>query len=336
MTLHIVNGDSTAGTLKVGGIKGAIFSFADALISGPAPANIDRRRWRETRATHLSNLYGTSFAECQRKLLQQEVALESFCQHEEVVLWFEHDLFCQLNLLSLLAWFGRVEKGRTRLSLINIGSFPGRPDFRGLGELNPDELLSLFPTRQAVNPNQLRLAADAWNAFCSPDPTRIEDFVKKDVSEITFLSDAFNAHLRRFPSVTNGLGHVEKTALTMVQNGVETFVDIFLKFGDLAAVYGLGDLQVWLTLISLTEGKKPLLRLEQVDHAGIRRIQASPRARFVLTDDGHDVLSGTADYARLNDFDIWLGGAHLTNSTLWRWDEDAKKLEYQQDERNGH
>lgn len=336
MTLHIANGDSTAGTLKLSGIKGAIFSFADALISGPAPANIDRRSWRETRATHLSTLYGISLAECKRKLFQQEVALESFCQHEEVVLWFEHDLFCQLNLLSLLAWFARIERGRTRLSLINIGSFPGRPDFRGLGELSPDELLSLFPMRQAVTANQLRLASDAWIAFCSPDPTQIEDFRRRDTSELASLDAALDAHLRRFPSVKNGLGHVEETTLMMVQDGLRTFTDLFLKFGDVAGVYGLGDLQVWSTLLSLIEGRKPLLRLEQADRASIKRIQASPRATFALTDDGHDVLSGTADYAKLNDVDIWLGGAHLTNNFLWRWNEHTARLDYQQGERNGH
>ena len=334
MTLHIVNGDSTAGTLKLSGIKGAVFSFADALISGPAPANIGRRSWRETRATHLSNLYGISLAECKRKLLQQEVALESFCQHEEVILWFEHDLFCQLNLLSLLAWFARIEKGRTGLSLINIGSFPGRPGFRGLGELNPDELLSLFPKRQPVTANQLRVASDAWSAFCSPDPTQIEDFMKRDVSELDSLDAALNAHLRRFPSVKNGLGHVEETTLMMVQDGLQTFTDLFLKFGDVAGVYGFGDLQVWTTLLSLSEGRKPLLHLDQTDQA-TRRMQASPRARFALTDDGHDVLLGTSDYAKLNDVDIWLGGAHLTNNILWRWNEHTAKLEYQ-DGPDGH
>ena len=336
MTLHIVNGDSTAGTLRLSGIKGAVFSFADALISGPAPANIDRKTWRETRATHLSTLYGISLADCKRRLLQQEVALESFNQHEEVVMWFEHDLFCQLNLLSLLAWFGRVERGRTRLSLINIDKFPGRPNFRGLGELNSAELVSLFPERQLVTAHQLNLAVDAWIAFCSPDPTQIEDFRKRDTSEFASLNAAFDVHLRRFPSVKNGLGGVEDTTLRMVQNGLQTFTDLFLEFGDVAGVYGLGDLQVWSTLISLSEGRKPLIRVEQVDHNCLQRRQASPHARFLVTDDGHNVLDGKADYTTLNDIDIWLGGAHLTNKGLWRWDERAARLEYQQDTRDGH
>ncbi|HET6863224.1 MAG TPA: hypothetical protein VFH91_09250, partial [Pyrinomonadaceae bacterium] len=241
-----------------------------------------------------------------------------------------------LNLLSLLAWFARIERGRTRLSLINIGSFPGRPSFRGLGELNPDELLSLFPTRQAVTANQLRVASDAWIAFCSPDPTQVENFMNQGFSELASLDAALNAHLRRFPSVKNGLGRVEETTLMMVHDGLQTFTDLFLKFGDVAGVYGLGDLQVWSTLVSLSKGRKPLLHLEQTDQAGIKRMQASPRARFTLTDDGHDVLSGTADYARLNDLDIWLGGAHLTNNILWRWNEHTAKLEYQQDNRDGH
>jgi hypothetical protein len=47
-------------------------------------------------------------------------------------------------------------------------------------------------------------------------------------------------------------------------------------------------------------------------------------------------FTGSADYAMLNDIDVWLGGAHLTNDTLWRWDEQSASLERQQGHQNGH
>ena len=334
MTLHIVNGDSTAGTLRRSSLKGAVFSFADALTSGPALANVDKKTWRAIRASHLSTFYGVDLDECKQSLLQQELALESFSQHEEVILWFEQDLFCQINLLSLLDWFSRVERGRTRLSLINIGTFPGHPNFRGLGELNEQELSSLFPKRQPVTTTQLRLASAAWQAFCSPNPTRIERFLNCDTSEFTFLDCALTAHLRRFPSVKNGLGHVEETTVSMVQDGIQSFSDLFLRFGDIAPIYGFGDLQIWSTLISLSGGRRPLLRFETGEP--LDPAHASPRAKFELTDEGYSVLAGTADYAKLNDVDLWLGGTHLTNDLLWRWNEHTAKLEYQQRERDGH
>ena len=50
----------------------------------------------------------------------------------QVVLWFEHDLYDQLQLLDILTLVSAT--GGTP-QLIVVGSFPGKPSFRGLGEL---------------------------------------------------------------------------------------------------------------------------------------------------------------------------------------------------------
>src|SRR5262245_57075504 len=141
--LHILNGGSTEETLKHTAVPGQFFSFRDALIDGPTPANVDDDKWRKLRANHLAGNYAAKAEECENGLREQELILNSFPSHDEVILWFEHELFCQLNLLYLLDWFNRKELSGTKLSLINIGEFPGRPNFRGLGELNADELASL-------------------------------------------------------------------------------------------------------------------------------------------------------------------------------------------------
>ena len=79
--------------------------------------------------------------------------------YDELILWFEHDLFDRLNLIHVLDRLGpaAVGPGSTAISLICIGAFPGRPDFKGLGQLNPDELAWLLETRQPVEtPNRSR------------------------------------------------------------------------------------------------------------------------------------------------------------------------------------
>src|SRR6185295_8402606 len=110
----------------------------------------------------------------EKDLLAEEQTLQSYTEHEEVVLWFEYDLFCQVNLLYLLDWFSRASLDQTKLSLINVGTFPGKENFRGLGELSPDELMSLFPGREVLTATVLELGARAWQAYCSADPTAIE------------------------------------------------------------------------------------------------------------------------------------------------------------------
>ncbi len=56
-----------------------------------------------------------------------------------VVLWFEHDLYDQLQLLEVLSLVDRPEG----VELIVVGWFPGRPGFRGLAELPDAAGLSL-------------------------------------------------------------------------------------------------------------------------------------------------------------------------------------------------
>jgi len=71
--------------------------------------------------------------------------------YDELVLWFEHDLFDQLNLVQILSWLpGHVSASKT-VSLVCIGSHPAPPRFKGLGELTPGEIAPLLETRQLVN-----------------------------------------------------------------------------------------------------------------------------------------------------------------------------------------
>jgi len=47
---------------------------------------------------------------------------------------------------------------------------------------------------------------------------------------------------------------------------------------------------------------------------------SAPKALFAITPVGGKVLAGEADFLDLNGSDFWLGGAHLTNGKVWRWD----------------
>jgi hypothetical protein len=325
--LHIHNGDSSAKIAKESSIPGEHFAFRESLITGPAPADASVDEWRRVRAQHLSESYGIDLEECARSLLDQEIKLASAAEYDEVVLWFEHDLFCQINLLYLLNWFAQRELGNTKLSLICIGAFPGKPNFRGLGELNAEEMASLFPDRQEVTSAQLKFGEVAWQAYCSPDPTAIKEVVDSDTSLLPFLGSALLAHLRRFPSTQNGLGQIEDTALKLIRGGAKLFNDLFQQFAKAEPVYGLGDAQLWLALKRVSSGQRPLLKIENGRDGGIGLTSEIVRqAEFEITDEGDSVLRGEADDVESNGIDLWLGGVHLVPNNLWRWDETSGAL----------
>lgn len=325
--LHIHNGDCSANIAKESSVSGEHFAFRESLITGPTPAGVSVDEWRSLRAQHLSESYGVDLQECESGLLDQEKKLLSAKQHDEVVLWFEHDLFCQTNLLYLLNWFAKYDTRNTRLSLICIGEFPGKENFRGLGELNAEQIASLFPERQEVTPAQLKLAESAWHAYCSTDPTEIEKVLHSETSLLPFLGKSLGAHLRRFPSTKNGLGRIEDKALELIHGGTKSFSDLFPRFGDAEPAYGLGDAQLWLALERMSSGKQPLLTIE--NGRGVGR-ELTPdivrKATFEITETGESVLREEADYVELNGIDYWLGGVHLSEDNLWRWDESSATI----------
>ncbi len=345
MTIHIHNGDFSAETARQS-LPGEHLAWRESLITGPTPAGLSGADWRRVRAQHLSAGYEVDLQECELDLSRQEEALAAFADHEEVVLWFEHDLFCQVQLLYLLNWFsqsveigGEIESSvKTKLSLICIGEFPGKENFRGLGELNAEELASLFPARAQVTPEQLRLAATAWAAYCSSAPTEIENVLRTDTSALPFLQAALQAHLRRFPATTNGLGRIENRALELIEKGVQSFADLFARFGALEPVYGLGDAQFWLALQRLSSAPKPLITIANglSDEDNADRDARDPQAltpevvqnaKFETTELGRSALKAEVDFVGLNGIDLWLGGVHLHGKdSVWRWDEQSARI----------
>lgn len=324
--LHIHNGDSSANIARQSSLPGEHFAWREALIEGPALAGVEGEEWRRLRAKHLAESYGVDLDKCERELLDQEQALARFPEHDEVVLWFEHDLFCQTNLLYLLNWFAQRDLGKTKLSLICIGEFPGKPNFRGLGELNTEQMASLFPSRHELSNAELKLATTAWQAYRSSDPTAIEKLMAADTSALPFLGRGFQSHLARFPSVRNGLGRIEDRGLALIRNGFKDSIDLFSKFGDAEPVYGLGDSQFSLALRRMTDAKAPLLTKSNGDNQELNP-EEMHRTAFEITESGEAVLKGQADFVELNGIDIWLGGVHLAGKeNAWRWDEESRRL----------
>src|SRR5438128_1455699 len=148
--LHIHNGESTARTLREFGFPGEHSAFQEVLMAGPAPGGVSPDEWLATRTKHLAEAYDLTLEDCRNNLLKQEAVLQRFSEHDEIILWFEHDLFCQINLIYLLDWFSKQSLGKRSLSLICIDKFGGVEDFRGLGQLTGEQLASLFDGRHQV------------------------------------------------------------------------------------------------------------------------------------------------------------------------------------------
>ena len=323
--LHIYDGDSSAGTARSANLPGQHLAWREALICGPTPNTLSEAEFLEVRARHLSSAYGADLNHVRGELRAQHDALTSFRDHEEVVLWFEHDLFCQVHLLFLLNWFAQHELGNTKLSLICIDEFPGMQLFHGLGQLNEEQLASLFPQREAVTAAQLELGTRAWQAYSSSDALGLITLRDSDTSALPFLHRAVVSHLQRFPWTRTGLGRIESTALKLVADGNHSFKKLFPAFSRRESDYGLGDAQLYRAVKRMTDAPTPLLKqndyTESIDAAGMLL------SSFEITSDGKEVLAGAQDFVVQNGIDQWLGGVHLLGpEAAWRWDPETEQL----------
>jgi hypothetical protein len=228
------------------------------------------------------------------------------------VLWFEHDLYDQLQLLQALAG---VPADIERLDLIQAGEF--------LGPLGPEELESLWPERRAVTPEILELARDAWEAFRAPEPTGLEALLGRDTSPLAFLAAAVRRLLEELPELGSGLSRTERQLLEPLLEGPRTPFELFRESQAREEALFAGDAWVWRTLAGLgplvatTEGEA----LPPPPPLGNQRVFAA--TRVVLTDAGREVLSGGADRVTVAGLDRWLGGTHLTVESDWRWDASS-------------
>jgi uncharacterized protein DUF1835 len=101
--LHITNGDSTGDTLRQTTLGGAVLPWRDALHEGQVPT-LPRQELLRTRAGFLAECGWSSRQVLLSSLERRDrQLLEALRDDRQVVLWFEHDLYDQLQLLDVLA-----------------------------------------------------------------------------------------------------------------------------------------------------------------------------------------------------------------------------------------
>jgi DNA-binding transcriptional MerR regulator len=328
--LHVTNGDSAGNTLRRTSIGGAVLSWDDVLHEGPVPA-VPREELRHVRARFLSECgWGTTrtiLHSLERRDRQVELAAR---EGRHLVLWFEHDLYDQLQLLQILAQLDDAGGGLGQVELLNVDSFPGRPDFHGLGELHAHELESLWPERRPMTGEAVALGRRAWDAFCAPDPDALTGFLADDAAELPFLGAAFHRLLEELPDSRTGLSRSERQLLELLLDGPRRPGRLFVDSQGREEAPFAGDAWVWRRLAELGAGDDALLAC--ADGSPIppppplgdgRRFAA---VELALTDAGRAVLAGDVDRVELLGIDRWVGGTHLHDGHVPRWDVTAEQI----------
>jgi hypothetical protein len=328
-TLHITNGDSAANGMKSGGIEGEIISWRDLLHEGPVPGNQTFKELSQTRANWLAEQGFGDAEELRKSFEERDEFLFRYTDFDEVVLWFEWDLYDQLQLIQILDFLSQDSEGdraetNTRLTIVSFNGY--------LGNLDPERFAELYERRKDITHEMLLTAQRAWSAFRSSDPRDLEKVAREGTDALEFLELSLWRHLEELPSTTNGLSRSESQVLEAVSQGPLTFHELFKQVSNREERIFCGDTMMarYIERLSLTD--KPLITYTSGDRIDAPSTEEDSRAfrnaEMCLTVHGRSVLACEADWIHSGGSDRWLGGHHLEGARAqFRWNADARTID---------
>jgi hypothetical protein len=314
LMLHVTNGDSAVSGIEATGVGGDVVPWRDALHEGPLPADADAAELRAVRARFLADCgWGDADALEAGMRARDERLAAARDTGEPIVLWFEHDLYDQLQLLQVLD----AIDGAAAVEAI-------LPD-RFLGAMAPDELAALWDARAPVRRDEVALARLAWEAVRAPEPAGIGALLDTHTAALPHLAPALRRLLEELPAVGDGLSRTERQALAAIAAGARTPPEIFAATQRAEEAAFLGDTWMWARLHELGQGERRLVQTRAGAPVGPPPPRPGSEAftteELELTDSGRQVLAGAADRAALVPLDRWVGGIRVRGpEPAWRFD----------------
>ena len=248
--LHILNGDSTLQNFEDTGLEGITMVWREVLSEGPLEEDISSGHFWKARAEWINEVFEDTAESYQEKMIDQLSVLSE--QYDEINLWFEFDLHCQVNLLGVLNYLiKQTDLSAPGVYLICPDDYPGKENFMGMGELTGEELEFLYDNiRVRLSAIDFAFAAEAWLVYVSQDAKRLGRFLSKTEywGNLSALKPALEAHLKRLRVNEQGLNYIEQKLLDIYNSGVKTKPEIYQRFWNTEKIYGMGDMEIDLYL----------------------------------------------------------------------------------------
>ena len=228
---HITNGDYLADDLKKISIEGEIIICREALVSGNLKADSLVEFWK-IRAKSISEDYNFSKESYYEKSASEFEKIINIPEGSEVNLWFEDDLFCQVNLWFCVSLLSRIKN----LKLYRI--FPIKDienHWKGFSDSDNSDLKESLESKVLFNENDIELAENLWIAYQNNDIRSLKQLSENQSGCFHFLKEVIDAYININP---------EDFIKNQIENGLTDFDSVFEQFKKELAIFGFGDLQV--------------------------------------------------------------------------------------------
>ncbi|HBI40204.1 MAG TPA: DUF1835 domain-containing protein [Tenacibaculum sp.] len=240
-TLHIANGDNITQALKRIKINGEIITWREILCEGKTTIDIGSEVFWKTRFDFFKGSYKITKKAFIDYTLREYRNLCKQKTQEEIVLWFDNDLSCQINMIAVISWLKRFRKGR-KISIVLNKNNDMEVNFL---QNKKNDLLIYYKNRITLNEDDIEYADYIWQLYCSDSPLRLENIhTFNTTSAFSNIEKTIKMHLKRFPSFKNGLNNLENQILSLVGDSkIGGKKELIAKISENQKIYGFNDLQ---------------------------------------------------------------------------------------------
>lgn len=231
---HILNGDSLHHQLSETSISGHMIICREIMVEGPVIGSKLPEFWQH-RIQYLEGDLEATPGKYEQEVLPEFHKVLALPEGAEVFLWFEDDLFCQVNMWFVL-W---LMAGRDDLRVSRVFPVAGELQYRwrGFGGNTPQQLPAALAASIRMSPEDRNLGIQLWRRYQEKDHNALQQLGKTD-------SSAF----RDLPAVLEALRDAPDRIRNFVQEqigaGTTSFGEIFQAFSQECGIYGFGDLQI--------------------------------------------------------------------------------------------
>ncbi len=233
---HILNGDCLKEQFPKE-IQGEIIICRECLVDGEVGSQ-DWKEFFQVRARFIESLHEeATAADYFRYTVSEFEKIRDLPEESAVCLWFEDDLFCQVNLwftVSILEKFGKNKK-----------AFLVRPRVHtqfGFGGLKQSELIEVY--KEKVLLTRLDVISKLWQYYQNGDIENLRIVAEELKEDFPFIRQAVEAHIERFPRDDHPGRPIQSLMEIMSELDTWEFGPVFKEFNKRESIYGFGDLQV--------------------------------------------------------------------------------------------
>lgn len=323
-TLILTNGDSASDLLKAAGIGDRIEPWRDSLHEGPLSpivSEAEQIAFQQLRANYWAGRGAGDLDDFLANYKARDELLKAHDDFERIELWFEHDLYDQLQLIEILTRLYHLKRF-DGVHLVQAETY--------LGMMTPETIGKLVTLDRPVSEQMMAIADLAWQTVAHDTPKKLAEFVTLKPAGFPFLGQALVRLLEELPGL-DGLSRTERQIVYSLHRGVRRPGLLFARSQAMEQAQFWGDWGFFEVLSGLQYCAEPLVQgLPEAAsiamfHEAERR-KAFLQSELNLTAYGQEVLSGVTDNAGQNSIHRYVGGTVVCANNLWRFDQNDAKL----------